>query len=292
LVHQVQFPDHPITRSTDRRPPSAVGRHARLELAFEVRRGRTVLAHAYAEPPFRIGRAFDLDDAVYVIVGCTGPGVFAGDRLRQSVRIARGARVVLTSQSSVQAHPSSAPAAASIEQDYLIDDGAELQCQWDPLIPFAGARLAQRFRIALGATSRLCWGDAITAGRVRRGESWRFESLMHELELRVDGSLAYLERYTLAPKERAIAQRWAAGDARYLATALVHHENATNAAAEALQSAVGGDGVSAGVDVIGPQTIAGRIVAADGAPFSRARAAFLAQAQTAIFGTPARTARK
>ena len=41
---------------TDRRGRPTVGRHARLELVFSMRRGRTVLAHAYAEPPFRVGR--------------------------------------------------------------------------------------------------------------------------------------------------------------------------------------------------------------------------------------------
>ena len=42
----------------DERSLSVVGRHARLELAFGYRNGRTVLAEAYAEPPFRVGRCF------------------------------------------------------------------------------------------------------------------------------------------------------------------------------------------------------------------------------------------
>lgn len=290
--HQIQLLNHPITRSRDCRPPSAVGRHARLELLFEERRGRTILAHAYAEPPFRVGRAFQLDDAAYVIIACTGPGVFAGDALRQSIRVARGARVVLASQAALQAHPSPAPAAASIDHDYVVENGAELHCQWDPLIPFARARIAQRFRIELAESSRLSWGDAIMAGRVRRGEAWRFESLGHELALVVAGSLTYLERYTLSPADRPIEHPWAAADARYLATALVYHERATAERAEALQRTVDGAGAAAGVDLISPNTIAGRIMAGDGAAFSRARATFLDQAQAIIFGAPARTARK
>jgi urease accessory protein len=159
----------------DARPPSAIGRNGRLELVFEQRRGRTILAHAYAEPPFRVGRAFQLDDAAYLIVGCTGPGIFAGDALRQSIRVERGARVVITSPSALQAHPTAAAAPASIDHHYVVDDGGELQCQWDPLIPFAGACIVQRFRIELGGSSRLSWGDAIMAGRVRRGEVWKFQ---------------------------------------------------------------------------------------------------------------------
>ena len=281
----------PDSRAPDSRAPSAIGREARLELVFESRRGRTILAHAYAEPPFRVGRAFQIDDAAYVILGCTGPGVFAGDTLRQSVRVARGARVVLVSQSALQAHPSAAAAPASIAHDYLVDDDAELQCQWDPVIPFAGARLEQRFEIDLAASSRLCWGDAIMAGRVRRGEAWRFDMLAHELRLRVAGVLTYLERYRLTPSARPVEHPWVAGRARYLATALVHHGRATADAAEALQSATE-RGAAAGVDLIGPRTIVARMRAGDGAAFARARAAFLAEVQAAIFGAPGRTARK
>src|SRR5829696_6021169 len=200
--HQIQSPDYPITRSHgDARPASAIGRHARLELVFEERRGRTILVHAYAEPPFRVGRTLELDDAAYLILGCTGPGIFAGDTLRQSVRVAGGARVVLVSQSALQVHPSSADVAASIAHDYAVDADGELCCQWDPVIPFTGARLEQRFDISLDDSARLSWGDAIMAGRIRRGEAWRFESLWHELRLSIGGSLAYLERYALAPHD-------------------------------------------------------------------------------------------
>jgi urease accessory protein UreH len=202
-ISQIKLPDNQITRLPDSRAPAAIGRDARLELSFERRNGRTVLAHSYAEPPFRVGRTFELDGAAYVILVCTGAGIFAGDRLRQSVRVASGARVVLVSQSALQAHPAAAPSAALIAHDYIVEDDAELRCQWDPLIPFAGARIEQRFDLRIAESSRLYWSDAVMAGRVSRGEAWRFQSLAHELRLRIGASLAYLERYTLAPASRA-----------------------------------------------------------------------------------------
>src|SRR5689334_9345810 len=66
-------PQSPDVRpqSRDARKVASVGRSARLELSFGVRAGRTVLDHAYAEPPFRIGRAFDLHGAAYVIIVCS-----------------------------------------------------------------------------------------------------------------------------------------------------------------------------------------------------------------------------
>src|SRR5438128_672298 len=95
-----RLPDYSITRLPDSRLPSAIGREARLELRFEHRRGRTILTHAYAEPPLRIGHVFDVDGAAYVILVCAAPGVFAGDCLHQQVTVGRGARVLLASQSA------------------------------------------------------------------------------------------------------------------------------------------------------------------------------------------------
>jgi urease accessory protein len=289
-----------IARLPDSRAGGSIGRAARLELVFERRRERTVLAHAYAEPPFRIGRAFDLDGAAYVILVCSGPGVFAGDRLRQSIHVGRGARVVLTSQSALQVHPagralSTTPARpALVHHDYLVEDEGELHCHWDPVIPFAGARLDQRFDLRIADSSRLYWSDALMAGRVSCGETWRFLSLAHELRLLIGSRLAYLERYTLMvapsapelrrPSDRAIERPWMCGQASYLATALVHHTRATTGIADALQRGLAELAADGGVDLIAPKLLLARLLAQNGAPFGRARASYRAAVLETIFG--------
>jgi urease accessory protein len=288
-----QLPDDPITRLPDSRAPAAVGRAARLELVFEARRGRTVLAHSYAEPPFRIGRAFEIDDAAYVILAASGAGIFAGDMLHQSIHVGRDARVVLASQSALQVHPAAAPAPARVHHVYAVDEGAELHCHWDPTIPFAASRLEQRFDLHIAGNSRLYWTDALMAGRVSRGEAWRFQSLAHELRLRVAGSLAYLERYRLAPADRALERPWVAADATYLATALVHHPNATRETAGALHDhAARLDGVRAGVDLVTAGLAVARFMGAKGGPFGRARASYRTFALQSIFGGPELVTRK
>jgi urease accessory protein UreH len=288
-----QLPDYPITRLPDSRGPQAIGRAARLELVFAVRHGRTVLAHSYAEPPFRILRPFDLGGAAYVIIVCSGPGIFGGDTLQQSVHVGRGARVVLTSQAALQVHPSAPPAAAVIRHEYSVGDEAELHCEWDPVIPFAHARLDQRFDLRIEETSRVYWSDAVVAGRVSRGEVWQCESLAHELRLRVAGALAYLERYDVTPADRAVERPWIAGGARYLATALVHHPDATTEAAAALHQGLAGlPGVHGGADLVARRLVAARLLAGNGAPFSRARASYRRLALESIFRAPELAARK
>ena len=206
--------------SIDRRAAGVVGRTARLELVFSLRRGRTVLTHAYAEPPFRIGRVFPDGASARMILAWSAPGVFGGDCLEQHVRVERGASVRLTSQSSLQAHPSPAREVATMRTTVDVEDEAELLCEWDPLIPFPGARLSQRIAVGLAPQAALYWSDAFMAGREGRGERWMFDALEHELAVRRSGTLAYLERYRLEPATQSPAGPWLASDACYFGTVL------------------------------------------------------------------------
>ena len=178
-----KLPDYPITKLRDSRVSSAIGRRARLELVFAYRRGRTVLAHAYAEPPFRVGRTLDAGAYAYLILAWSGPGVFGGDALEQRIRVERGARVLLVSQAATQVHPTASIEPAAVESRFEIESDGELDCFWDPVIPFAGARLAQRIDVEIAAGGRLFWSDALMAGRTGHGEAWRFDDLAHQLRL-------------------------------------------------------------------------------------------------------------
>jgi len=277
----------------DAREPAVIGREARLDLVFERRGGRTTLARSYVEPPFRIGRCLALDDAAYIIIVCSGPGVFAGDRLRQTVHLGAGARVVLTSQAALQVHPGVERAPASIDHDYTLGDGAELHCDWDPVIPFAGARLAQGFTIDMPSSAWLYWSDALMAGRVSRGEAWRFHEVAHELRIRVDARTSYLERYRITPDARTPTRPWIARDARYFATTVVRHPRATSEIAETCHRALGElRDVRAAVDAIDPHMLVARMTAADGVPFARARSTCRGLLLDRVFDSPRLQVRK
>ena len=286
-------PDHQITRSPDTRPSVAIGRAARLELVFERRGGQTVLAHGYAEPPFRIGSVLTLDGAAYLILVCNGPGIFAGDTFHCRMRVGRGAQVVLTSQSALQVHPSPAQNPARVVHEYVVDEGGELYAHWDPIIPFAEARLDQRYDLRIAGGSRLYWSDALMAGRSARGEAWQFRGVAHELRLSVASTLAYLERYRLAPTTRSVAGPWAAGAAQYLATALIYDPRALEGRAETLHRQLERfSEVHGAVDAIESNLIAGRLLAAAGPPFAAARRQLRQSALELIFQRPNLVGRK
>jgi urease accessory protein len=255
-----------------------VGRHARLELVFARVRGITVLADAYAEPPFRVGRSFREGNGLHMILASSAPGIFGGDSLRQSIRIESGASVRLTSQSALQAHPAGDTTTGHLTSVYHVEDDAELRCHWDPVIPFAGARLRQRIDIHLAERGQLYWSDAYLNGRQARGERWMFAELAHELRILRGGSLEYLERYRLVPDDRPpLARRWMAGAASYFGTTLASGPTVCAEIAQRLHSELTDfDGVDAAADALDKELLVVRLMAKDGVPFHEARARCLA----------------
>jgi urease accessory protein len=277
----------------DSRSRAAVGRHARLELAFGCCRGRTVLAEAYAEPPLRIGRTFDVDGTLYLILVSTGPGVFGGDWLDYRISLAPGSRAMIVSQSALQVHPSRAPSPAVVHHEYRVAVDAELHCHWDPVVPFAGARLVQRFDVQVEPGGRLYWSDALMSGRVGRGETWQFASVDHELRLVAAGALKYLERSRLAPVEGRLPGSWVADDAHYLGTSLVYHDSASSAAAERLHRELTElEGLTAAVDLADSSLLVGRFLSGGGVPFLKGRDLFRQRSIDALFGCPHLVARR
>ncbi len=256
----------------DERPPAVVGRHARLDLSFLYRNGRTVLAAAYAEPPFRVGRWFAEGEGLYMILASSAPGAFGHDQLRQNVRVGRGARVRLTSQSAMQVHPSPDGATALLASSYHVEDGAHLHCEWHPLIPFSEARIDQRIDLNIEGGGSLYWSDALMTGRQARGERWTFASLAHELSVSRDGSLEYLERYRIQPSELAVSRPWAAGDASYLSTILLTGRTIEPRVAERLHVELGRlAGVRAAADRLDERVLLVRLLSTFGPDFHAAR---------------------
>ena len=268
-----ELPAPPVpVRRRDERSPSVVGRHARLELTFLYRDGRTVLAQAYAEPPLRVGRWFAEGDGVHMILTSSAPGAFGHDHLRQIVRVGCGARVRLTTQSALQVHPSPDGATAHLQSSYHVDDGAHLHCHWHPLIPFADARVDQRIDVNIAGSGFLYWSDALMSGRHARGERWQFASLAHEIAVSRDGWLEYLERYRIQPNELAVSRSWAAGDASYLGTALMTGRPIEPGVAERLHIGLRRLAeVRAAADRLDDRVLLVRLLSGSGAAFHDAR---------------------
>lgn len=258
--------------AADRRPPESIGRSARLELVFGVRRGHTVLVRGYAEPPLRVGRPFPDGDGLHVILTSSAPGIFGLDTFVQHVVVECGARVRLTSQSAVQVHAAVDGGSARLHSRYDVADDAELRCEWDPVIPFAASRFEQHTEIVLAPTARLSWSEALMAGREGHGERWQFASLSQELRVTRGETLEYLERYRIQPDDQRVRTSWVAGDCCYFGTTLASGWPVSAVRMEQLHHALAGlPGVEAGVDRLAAGLTVTRLASPAGPPFHAAR---------------------
>jgi urease accessory protein len=264
-----------VTAILDTRAPAEVGRHARLDLTFGVRHGRSVLEQQYAEPPLRIGGCFNSRDqphTAHAIIASSAPGIFRGDRFEQTIRIRQGASVHLASQSALQVHPSLSDTPAAIRSRFIVEAGGELRCEWHPTVPFANAALDQRIDIDVAEGARMVWSDALMAGREGRGERWRFQSVEHELRLNRVDRLVYLERYRIGAPG-GCAHRWIADESAYFGTILRIGSGAVPERAEAVQRALERPAVYGAADIIDHEVLLVRIASASGVAFHAARAA-------------------
>jgi urease accessory protein len=256
-------------------PVSEVGRSGRLDLGFSSRRGRTVLARQYHDVPFKVTRAHYSSSSsplARVIVMNSTPGLFGGDRFESTIHVEAGARALVTSQSATQIHPSEGlPAQQSLRIE--VETGGELHYYVDPVIPFSDSRLRQSVRVDLGSGARFYYWDGLMAGRVRRGESWRFAGLSSETEVFVDNELAYLDRFELRPSEQPPTGRWLMNHHGYLATAIAYDPSFNSEFLETVRSnfpPIDG-GFTYGLDLPFAQLMIGRCLAESGTSFRKAR---------------------
>lgn len=273
-------------------PAARAGRTGRLRLVFAVRAGRTVLQDSYAEPPFAVGRVFHPagPDLAHVILVQTTAGLFGGDALDVEIEVQSGARVVLTSQAAQKVHPSAGGELARQTWRAHVARGGELHGYLDPLIPFTGARLEQSTRFELDDGGRLFWAEGLMAGRVQRGERWRFAQLRMETSLARGGRLAYLDRFALGDGGIAPDGRWAMDAHGYLATLLACGVAGARARAEATQAHLFDDrpafprGALGAVDAIDDDLLIGRALADDGVAFARLQRAWRQQVFDGLLG--------
>jgi urease accessory protein UreH len=251
-------------------PLAEVGRHARMNLTFASQNGQTVLQLAYCEIPFKITRVLNSRHpwAHLILMHCSA-GLFGGDELECSIRVERGAKVLLTQQSATKVHPTLGPPAIQRHRVF-VENGAELQLYFEPVIPFAGSSLMQSIRMDLEENARLVFWEGLMAGRIGRGERWQFQKLASETDLRLNGKPVYLERFHLP--DGLQRSDYAMGECNYLGTGLFVGDRASEFAA-CLHSAI----PDAGVDMLAPKVAIMRSVCASGPDFHRSRDMFLRQ---------------
>jgi urease accessory protein UreH len=243
-------------------PLAEVGRRARMDLIFAKQDAQTVLRHSYCEVPFKFTRLLNWrQPPAHLILMHSTAGIFGGDELESSIRVQRGARVLVTQQSAAKIHPSGVRPAVQ-RNHVFVEAGGELQLYLEPVIPFADSILRQTTRIDVERGGRLMFWEGFMAGRVGRGERWQFQELASETNLFLDGRQVYLDRFRLPTGLERSA--WTMGCGNYWGTGLYVGEQALRIATMLHEKLP-----EAGVDTPSPEIAVMRIVSASGPEFRR-----------------------
>jgi urease accessory protein len=223
-----------------------VGRDGALRLCFERRGAATILAGCRSTLPLQVLAPVALADtaAVVSMLNPTG-GVLGGDRLTIDVEVGRDAHACLTTPSATRVYrTSSEPAIQHVR--LCLAPGAIAEWVPDHTIPSAGAALRQELVVDAGEGARLIAVDAFAAGRVARGEAWRFALLDSTLSVRDAAGLVLHDRFVLRDGDEWGGLGFAEGRP-YFATVVVIADAGIDDLLAVLPGALAGiEGASAG----------------------------------------------
>lgn len=178
-----------------REPAPGLGWHASLDLGYENRDGRTVLARRRHCGPLRVQKPFypEGGDVCHSIVLHPPGGICGGDALELSAGVDAGARALLTTPGAGKWYRS-AGAEARQSVRFNLAEGAGLEWLPQESIVFDGARAMMTLGVDLAPGARFLGWDIVCLGRRGSGETFGSGSLWIETRIDIAGAPRWLER--------------------------------------------------------------------------------------------------
>jgi len=176
-------------------PVHVAGWRAQLELGFERRAERTVLARRAHEGPLVVQRPlYPEGDAVcHAIVVHPPGGVAGGDRLECRLRLGADAQALLTTPGAGKWYRSAGPWAGQ-RLDFEVAPGGCLEWLPQETIVFDGARAALETDIRVSPGARYLGWEILCLGRRGSGERYAKGELRMGTRLRIGARSVWLER--------------------------------------------------------------------------------------------------
>lgn len=272
--------------------PARVGRDGALSLRFERRGAATTLAACRSVLPLQVLAPLALDGPSTVVSMLNPTGsVLGGDHLCIDVRAEARAHALLTTPSATRIHRTAGPCAV---QDVHLTVGAGAALEWVPdhTIPHAGSAFRQTVRAHVAADATLVIVDAFAAGRVARGETFRFNVLESALQIVDDEGWLLHDRFVLTGGAGWDGLGFCEG-APYLATIAVVAATPVATLAHEARAALGAvDGVRGGVGVLPRRGILVRCLAGTAPALADAVRATWSAVRKAALGMAAPDLRK
>jgi urease accessory protein len=172
------------------------------------------------DPPWRVIRAFPTsNESSFAHIHNVSGGVLAGDSLRLDVHVAAGAAAQLTTTGATRLYRHRVGEPASEQKTFLqVGPRALLEYLPDQLIPFAGSRHHQQTDVLLADGATFFSWEVLAPGRQAMGETFAFDTLRIETNIRSDARPILLEDFTLRPDSRPLPSLARLGEYQYMAS--------------------------------------------------------------------------
>jgi urease accessory protein len=172
--------------------------NARLDLRFERRGARTILAHNEHVGPLQVQKALFPEGPAVCHLAILHPpgGIAAGDRLVVDAALSPGAGSLMTTPGASKWYRSQG---ALAEQRLQFCIGAEAVLEWLPreTIFFDGSRAALSLEVDLDRAAKFIGWEILCFGRTASGERWRAGSVAFRSRIRCLGRLIWSESANL-----------------------------------------------------------------------------------------------
>lgn len=171
--------------------------HLALRAAARPEDGVTTLAAQSFRAPYHVSKPYWDANTRTLLVQVVNPtaGILSGDRLESAVSVEPGAAVLLTTPSASRVfRMREGEASADSLQQFTVAAGAWLDVLPEPLVPHRGSRFHQRTVLDVAPGGAALYADLLFPGRIAHGETWAWDRLVLELEVRSGTELLLRER--------------------------------------------------------------------------------------------------
>ncbi len=185
---------------------------SRIEVAHSD--GRSRLISSVSRAPLKlVNPRAQSDRYAAVIMSGYGGGMVEGDRVRLRIDCGDNAGLYLGTQAFTRIYK--CPTGQTTQQDIegVIGRAGCVVALPDLVVPYAGSRFCQRQTWRLEEGALLVLADGHTAGRLRAGERFRYDSYASSIEIRTPERPLLIEQYCSEPASIPPARTGAMGAA-------------------------------------------------------------------------------
>lgn len=152
--------------------------------------------------PLKVAKTFQAQSGeLLVYLMDASAGLFGGDTQSIECHVGPGASLYVTSQAACKLHPAAGDAPSLLTQRMFVAENATLEYFPEPMIPLTDSHHEGDMKVWLSSRAQAFIGEIITAGRVGRGEFFKYRRFANRMSVYWNSELSVYDPLELRPSE-------------------------------------------------------------------------------------------